>query len=1039
MSRPSSEVGEELEFIPANHPNATLRHVRMPINRLLKAFSVTADFSQVRDKTFDAEADRHRDIHDIMADTLEPVARDMRKLRSANIAFQTENVTLAEQMAKQQQLTAHLDEVCSSQSATIERLEAEQAEQNANAAILQRNIEEIRALYAASRAQLAAAETADARTQAQYVRQREEMQSQHITAAEQAGHSSQPQGQTRPSAPTGFGYSGQRENPLFSPEPARAASAAPQHSESLARQQRNSQEAYKMMKGMVPPYNKRGAWIEWLAQYKVAMETAPGVAPAQVSVIIRLCMQGEAQLAAQGLSTFASSTDPEELLANLGLLFAPDRSGWSSALASADMAAEPMAVALQQVSKIYSQYRYPQPKTQDEIEALLMRHNIFAVHRASQLLDRLTGMSNKLTAVGLHPGASVWNLSTVGEIARQLDASRDAEAAELYQRGAAMVAKPAAKQQQPQQQPAQPPQQTHTQGHGGRGGAGRFGGNGGRYGSSGKGGGPSQQGYPPGAYPPAQGAYPPGPLAMPAGRPGTPTTQTNLMYPEMMHNMAMMVGHATSPLQAAMQAHLFASPTAFSAAATAAMEQEAQAAQLYDEGHRTAGAAILPQPKRVTFVETPAAPVAAAAAEPPPAAGTTAAPPQVATSTTAMPAQAAPAPAMGRADQQRDQHAKHKGKGGRRRPSSRPGNPAEEPRRSSRRSSFAPRQPPPPGTPQPAQTRRPNRAEPFLPTVDEQPAQPQPPPPQRPQQPPASKQPAPQLPAFELPGRAAQAAPSAQPSSDERLAKLLGGFKGSVTMSQMAALCADQRAVDLLAKLAPAAEPPATITPVTYAAALTAVPSSTAPLIRTTATGSVLVLHSAANPAPAASTDAAQPPLPPAVVIKDVGAMPFVYGRVLQGHPPYTLGRVKLHLDTGAGMSCVSQELVDKIMPQLAAKGAARVRLVHPVAIHVVGKEISYAHEMVVGAQFLMGKALLRVDMLIVPHMPVSILMGMDCIPLHNMCFDWGTNKLWMYLHPDITAPGTVLKRDAQGREVRQLCQQLYTTYTKLHLPYVKP
>jgi hypothetical protein len=212
-------------------------------------------------------------------------------------------------------------------------------------------------------------------------------------------------------------------------------------------------------------------------------------------------------------------------------------------------------------------------------------------------------------------------------------------------------------------------------------------------------------------------------------------------------------------------------------------------------------------------------------------------------------------------------------------------------------------------------------------------------------------------------------------------------------------------------------------------------------MAHTTATGGVFVLSSTASPAPAAPAQSAvaQPPQPPLVVLKDVGSMPYIDGRILQGHPPYTLGRVKLHLDTGAGMSCVSQELVDKIMPQLAAQGAARVRLVHPVAIHVVGKEISYAHKMVVGAQFLMGKALLRVDMLIVPHMPVSILMGMDCIPLHNMCFDWGTNKLWMYLHPDITAPGTVLKRDAQGREVRQLCQQLYTTYTKLHLPYVKP
>jgi hypothetical protein len=120
-------------------------------------------------------------------------------------------------------------------------------------------------------------------------------------------------------------------------------------------------------------------------------------------------------------------------------------------------------------------------------------------------------------------------------------------------------------------------------------------------------------------------------------------------------------------------------------------------------------------------------------------------------------------------------------------------------------------------------------------------------------------------------------------------------------------------------------------------------------------------------------------------------------------------------------------------------RGAARVKLVHPVAIHVVGEAISYASEMVVGARFLVGKAMLTLNMLIVPHMPVSFLLGMDVIPRHNMCFDWDKNTLRMTLHPDIIAPGAVLRRDRQGREVRVQYLHLYTSYSQLNLAYVQP
>ncbi len=515
----------------------------------------------------------------------------------------------------------------------------------------------------------------------------------------------------------------------------------------------------------------------------------------------------------------------------------------------------------------------------------------------------------------------------------------------------------------------------------------------------------------------------PGP-DMPADRPGSPYAQQDVRYPTAGASVAQVVGLAISPLQAAMQAHLFAAPTAFSAKATAAMEQELQVAQLCDEGHRVAGPAIPLLPARVTFKEPLVEPAAAPAAAP---AQSPAAPPST---READDPSAQPVPISDRPEQQRDQRFRRAGKAAGRRPSNAPQGTAGEPRRSSRHSSH---QPPPPVSSLPVRTRRPDRAEPFLPTVDGQPAQQQ----QQPARPP----PPPQLPAFELPGRAALPASSMQPSPEERLTRILSAFKGAVTVTQMAELCADQRASRLLAQLAPAAAQQPAVAPATYAAALTAVPAATAQMAHTTATGGVFVLSSTASPAPAAPAQSAvaQPPQPPLVVLKDVGSMPYIDGRILQGHLPYKNGLLRLHLDTGAGMSCVSQATVDRLMPQLAAKGGARVRLVYPVAIHVVGEEISYAREMVVGAQFLVGKALLRVNMLIVPHMPVDFLLGMDCIPMHNMCFDWGINQLSMHLHPSITAPGVVLRRDEQGREMRQQYVRLYTKYSKMSLPCVKP
>jgi hypothetical protein len=71
--------------------------------------------------------------------------------------------------------------------------------------------------------------------------------------------------------------------------------------------------------------------------------------------------------------------------------------------------------------------------------------------------------------------------------------------------------------------------------------------------------------------------------------------------------------------------------------------------------------------------------------------------------------------------------------------------------------------------------------------------------------------------------------------------------------------------------------------------------------------------------------------------------------------------------------------------------------------------------------------------------MPVDLMLGMDCIPLHNMCPDWRANRLSMDLHPGVLAPGAVLQRDSQGREVRQQWLQLYMVYGKMNLPYVTP
>jgi hypothetical protein len=171
---------------------------------------------------------------------------------------------------------------------------------------------------------------------------------------------------------------------------------------------------------------------------------------------------------------------------------------------------------------------------------------------------------------------------------------------------------------------------------------------------------------------------------------------------------------------------------------------------------------------------------------------------------------------------------------------------------------------------------------------------------------------------------------------------------------------------------------------------------------------------------------------------KNMGSMPAIKAGLLQGHPPYKEPETKLHLDCGAGVSCVREGALEKFMPALAAKGARRVRLLAPVSISVVGDKTTFAHEALVGAYFQVGKLMLRFDMLIVPHMPVDFLIGMDYIPVHNMVADWRNNLLHMDVHPDLLAPGAKLHYK-NGMPVYSQAVNMYVKYSTLSLPYSKP
>lgn len=546
-----------------------------------------------------------------------------------------------------------------------------------------------------------------------------------------------------------------------------------------------------------------------------------------------------------------------------------------------------------------------------------------------------------------------------------------------------------------------------------------------------------------------------------------------------------------SPLEASISAHLFAAPGAYHPYGLQALA--AHTGTICGESHQSPGrlpqpdapaAAATRQPRRVTWMtptavqpaalrgSQPAAAVAAAAPAATPDAATAhwpalpTAPAVAAAATAAVPPARTPPSlvvtpaAVAEPSSPDGSSASSDGsprqQGTRRSPRATKGRQAAHPRHLTSGSArpkdkrqhhgrwSKPPSPPPPQqqNPPPASRRRPNKPEPYLPAVDTTSPRAQPPQAQQ-HVPPAERHRKPQLPAFELPQLTdAGAEPAGQRSTAELLRRNNGIFKvgQGFTLADLAEVCSNPDAVRAYAALAASPAAATAAVPATYAAALLTTPAAArpaaAPALAPTS-GFIMVGHTSTPPLAAAQP--AQPGQPEVVTLnKPMGSMPYFLGNIITGQPPFK-NTVRLHMDTGAGISCIKQATADKVLPLMTSKGARRAKLARPLAIQVVGHEVTYAHEVLLGAKFKVGKAMITLDMLIVPHMPVDYLIGMDCIPLHNMSADWRSSIMHMDLHGDALAPGEVLSRDKLGRPYYKQHVQLYIQYGSMAWPCVKP
>lgn len=327
-----------------------------------------------------------------------------------------------------------------------------------------------------------------------------------------------------------------------------------------------------------------------------------------------------------------------------------------------------------------------------------------------------------------------------------------------------------------------------------------------------------------------------------------------------------------------------------------------------------------------------------------------------------------------------------------------------------------------------ATARRPRNAEPFLPGVDDQPAQGD----QQPQE----QQQRPTHPAYELPQLPrVQIVAGPGPQRHSIMQQLSSSLKGSFTLDMLASVCADPAAVQALAQLhdvAHAGGPRTTMAatqmqqPGSYVAAAAALPN---PAPATAITSSLTV----AATEPAASSRV--------TITKNVGDMPAIAASTMSERDArgWFNDDVLLHLDPGAGMSCIRADAAQRLSHQLSRLGARRIRLAVPVEITPVGDGKAYAHEMLTAVHLKVGRACLKLDLLIVPAMPTEFLLGMDYIPSYDITSHWRSNTVSMAINDGMLAPGAampVCKRT--GRVQHRQVVSMYTRYRTMHLAYTQ-
>lgn len=105
-------------------------------------------------------------------------------------------------------------------------------------------------------------------------------------------------------------------------------------------------------------------------------------------------------------------------------------------------------------------------------------------------------------------------------------------------------------------------------------------------------------------------------------------------------------------------------------------------------------------------------------------------------------------------------------------------------------------------------------------------------------------------------------------------------------------------------------------------------------------------------------------------------SMPYVHGKFCAGRQGSMVRN--LHIDTGASISCISQEAYNRDHAILKGAGGKLVKLQEPMRLDMFNKSGSVVTEIVMGVEFQIGDALYSSHFFVVPDVGYDYLMGSD-------------------------------------------------------------